>query len=112
MALTMQSFYRGIMAIEYQIHLPTYLAKCINKEKPQLHCNGQCALMQKIRDREQKEEKRNLVHYEFSALYLHKDQILLPSYHVVEMNVSNPIPPFIPLIISREGSSIFRPPIV
>ncbi|MCL7989074.1 hypothetical protein M8998_14085 [Sphingobacterium sp. lm-10] len=108
----MQSFYRGIMALDYQIHLPDYLAKCINIEKPQLQCNGQCALMKQIRDREQQEAKSNLANYEFSALYLHKEQILLPSYPVMEIKVSNPVPRFIPQLTPQEGNSVFRPPIV
>lgn len=112
MALTMQSFYRGIMALDYQIHLPAYLAKCINKEKPQLHCNGQCALMQQIRDREQKDAKSKLANYEFSALYLHKEQILLPSFVPTESCESNPVFQYIPLIIAQESDPIFRPPIV
>ncbi|WP_270089952.1 hypothetical protein [Sphingobacterium sp. SYP-B4668] len=72
-ALTLQSFYRSIMTVDYQIHLPDYLAKCINKDRVQLHCNGQCVLMGKIRDNEKKETKKNLVVYEYSSLYIHKE---------------------------------------
>src|SRR3546814_3580685 len=74
-ALTLQSFYRSIMTVEYQIHLPAYIAKCINKDQPQLHCNGQCALMKKIEDKEDKEAKKNLVVYEYSSLYVHNGRI-------------------------------------
>jgi hypothetical protein len=35
--------------IEYFIKYNEYQLRCINKERPQLHCNGQCILMQKLR---------------------------------------------------------------
>jgi hypothetical protein len=35
--------------VEYYIKLDEYQAKCLNKAQPQLHCNGQCILMQKLK---------------------------------------------------------------
>lgn len=37
-----------------------YIAKelCINKNKPQLHCNGKCYLMKKLKQAEDKEQKQ------------------------------------------------------
>ena len=32
---------------------------CINREKPQLHCNGKCYLMKKLKQAEQKEKNRD-----------------------------------------------------
>ncbi len=74
LTLTLQSFYRSIMTVDYQIHLPEYLAKCINKDRPQLHCDGQCVLMKKINEKEKEETKENLVVYEYSSLYVHKER--------------------------------------
>lgn len=36
-----------------------YIVKelCINKDKPQLHCNGKCYLMKKLKQAEEKEQK-------------------------------------------------------
>lgn len=36
-----------------------YIAKvmCINRDKPELHCNGKCVLMQRIQAEERKQEK-------------------------------------------------------
>jgi hypothetical protein len=33
---------------------------CINRDKPQLHCNGKCYLMRKLKQAEQKEKNRDL----------------------------------------------------
>lgn len=32
---------------------------CINRDKPQLHCNGKCYLMRKLKQAEQKEKSRD-----------------------------------------------------
>ncbi len=69
-ALTLQSFYRSIIAVEYQIHLPEYLARCINKGQPELQCNGQCVLMKKIEEKEKEDTKKMLVVYEYSSFYV------------------------------------------
>jgi len=31
---------------------------CVNKDKPQLHCNGQCYLMKKLKQAQEKEQKQ------------------------------------------------------
>jgi hypothetical protein len=35
--------------INYYIKLEEYKRNCVNKAKPEMHCNGQCILMQKLR---------------------------------------------------------------
>lgn len=35
--------------VEYYMKLDQYKQACINKERPQLQCNGQCILMQRLR---------------------------------------------------------------
>jgi len=39
-----------------------YITKafCVNKDKPQLHCNGQCYLRKKLKQAEEKEQKQSL----------------------------------------------------
>jgi len=110
-ALTLQSFYRSIMTLEYQIHLPDYLAKCINKDRPQLLCNGQCVLMQKIREKEKDETKKNLVVYEYNSLYVHNGRtVLTPHQPKEEINQSH----FSPYLIDYRfnyNTPVFRPPI-
>lgn len=35
--------------LDYFIQLEEYQAKCVNKARPELACNGQCILMQKLK---------------------------------------------------------------
>jgi len=41
--------------LEYVVKLEEYKARCINKTKPEMHCNGKCILMQKLRALHQEE---------------------------------------------------------
>ncbi|MEC3879496.1 hypothetical protein [Parapedobacter sp. 10938] len=110
-ALTLQSFYRSIMAVEYQIHLPDYIAKCINKDKPQLHCDGQCVLMKKIEEKEDKEAKKNVVLYEYSSLYVHNGRIALTLPQPREVIDQNHFSPYLIDYGFNYHTAVFRPPI-
>lgn len=99
------------MVMDYEIHLPEYLSKCINKDKPELHCNGKCVLMEKIKEKEQNEAKKNMVVYEYSALYVHKEQTVFSMYQPNE-EISDSL--FLPYLISYRfyyHTAIFRPPV-
>ncbi len=110
-ALTLQSFYRSIMAVEYQLHLPEYLSKCINKGQPQLHCNGQCVLMKKIAEKEKEETKKNLVVYEYSALYVHKEYTVFAMYQPNEEACESHFSPYLIDYRFKYNTPVFRPPI-
>lgn len=111
LALTLQSFYRCFMTMDYEIHLPEYIAQCINKNRPELQCNGQCVLMKKISEQEKNESKKNLIVYEYSSLYLHKTQLIFdliqPSEEVVVTHTSF----FQTNYLFNHFSTVFRPPI-
>ncbi len=109
--MTLQSFYRSIMTMEYQIHLPEYLAKCINKDRSELHCNGQCVLMKKIKEKEKEETKRNLVVYEYNALYVHKEHVIFTLCQPYEEAHERPYSPYLIDYRFTYNSPVFRPPI-
>lgn len=110
-ALTLQSFYRSIMAVDYQINLPDYIAKCINKEKPQLHCDGQCMLIKKIREKEKEDTKKNLVIYEYSTHYVHKEQTAFTAYQPNEEIIEKTFSLYLIDYRFTYDKPIFRPPI-
>jgi hypothetical protein len=98
--------------MEYQIRLPEYLAKCVNKDLPQLHCNGQCVLMQKIRKKEKEETQKNLVVYEYSAHYMHKEYTMFrTAYHPTKETDESHFSPYLIDYRFKYNTSIFRPPI-
>lgn len=110
-SLTLQSFYRSIATMEYQIHLPEYIAKCINKDKPELHCDGQCILMEKIREKEKEESKQNLLVYEYSSLYVNKEYTAFTMKQPVDDTLDTPSFPYLASYQFDYNTPIFRPPI-
>lgn len=42
---------------DYYVNTAKYAKNCVNKARPQLHCNGQCQLMKKLKALEEKEKK-------------------------------------------------------
>ncbi|MBA9078026.1 hypothetical protein [Rufibacter quisquiliarum] len=55
-----QAFSRLFILLEYQAN-KDFITKflCLNREKPQLQCNGKCYLMKKLRKAEQTENTSN-----------------------------------------------------
>lgn len=99
------------MTMEYQIHLPDYLAKCINKDKPQLQCNGQCVLMKKIREKEKEEAKKNLVVYEYNNLYVHKECTKIPTQVQADETEKAYFTPYLTNYAFTYITPIFHPPV-
>lgn len=97
--------------MDYQLRLPEYLAKCINKDKPELHCNGQCVLMQKIKEKEKKETKEHMLVYEFSAYYVHKEYTLFDAFHFNEESRDKVFIHYLMDYSFNYYTSIFRPPV-
>ncbi len=55
--LFIQTFSTWMMILDYNIN-KNYIATklCKNRLRPQLHCNGQCVLMKKIKQQEEREQ--------------------------------------------------------
>lgn len=53
-----QTFNQGFYYVDYLVNKASYMEKCINKARPNLHCNGQCLLMKKIEEQEKRERQQ------------------------------------------------------
>lgn len=111
MALTLQSFYRSFMAMDYHFNLPEYLAKCINKNQQQLACEGQCILMKKIAEKEKQESEKNLVAHEYNVLYVHKEFAVFAMRQPSEEARESGFPPYVIDYGFEYNTPVFRPPI-
>ena len=43
-----QTFSNAIIVTDYYINTASFAATCENKDKPQLHCNGQCQMVKQL----------------------------------------------------------------
>lgn len=89
----------------------TYIAQnlCINRNKPELHCNGKCYLMKKFKQAEEKEKthdkqvQRNLFQ-NGNLISLNAD---IKFHNCLLQIISTPYRPLKPIIFS---GSVFHPP--
>lgn len=51
-ALLFQTFPQSLLALDYHLHTDMYAMYCINKDKPEMQCNGMCQLDKKLDDLE------------------------------------------------------------
>ena len=57
MALGTQTFGNNLFLLDYQFNKARFAKNCVNKARPQMHCNGQCQLMKKLRQQQKKDEQ-------------------------------------------------------
>ena len=87
-----------------------YIAKelCVNKDKPQMHCNGKCYLMKKLKqaqDKEQKQERSSQKVQLQEAIV--STPFIFKQYAFASINLRVPLTTGIPV---TQMMSIFHPP--
>ncbi|MFT3947512.1 MAG: hypothetical protein QM763_11140 [Agriterribacter sp.] len=56
--MLLQTFSSAVIVVDYYTNTSAYAKNCENKYVPQMHCNGKCQLMQKLK-KEGKKEQQN-----------------------------------------------------
>ena len=59
-SMVLQTFSRLLTMVDYQLnkdYISRYL--CENRNRPMLHCNGQCVLMKKLKQQEKQDQRTN-----------------------------------------------------
>lgn len=87
-----------------------YIAKelCINRDKPQLHCNGKCYLMNKLKQAQEKEQKQERQSQKVQLQDALVTQKLVCVSPVKQLRPSRAAE--IPFALPRHSSAIFHPP--
>lgn len=87
-----------------------YIAKelCVNRDKPQLHCNGQCYLMKKLKQAQEKEQKQDR---QFQKIQLQEAIVYTPfvfkQYSFIAVDFRVPFTTGMPV---AQLNTIFHPP--
>jgi hypothetical protein len=54
----LQTFSREVLVVDFTLNRATITARfCVNKARPQLHCDGQCYFAKKLKQQEERENK-------------------------------------------------------
>ncbi|HET6541204.1 MAG TPA: hypothetical protein VFG46_12005 [Chryseolinea sp.] len=99
--------------VEYYLKTEVYLEKCANKKRPELHCNGQCILMQKMRamNTESQDQPRPApakVNFEDYPIGFVEE---LPCVKSIACSISNPLNVSAQVMLSSAyTTAVFHPP--
>lgn len=108
-----QASIRTAWTLHYQWNRAAYLAKCVNKDKPYLHCNGQCAFMKEVAAREQKNTQEPRLpegFREIKDIQLFFESPVFHSFTTSHLMLVQELPPYQVRVPSAPASDIFKPP--
>ncbi len=108
-----QASIRTAWTLHYQWNRAAYLAKCVNKDKPYLHCNGQCAFMKEVAAREQKNTQEPRLpegFREIKDIQLFFETPVFLRFTTSQFSVALELPPYQVQIPDAPVADIFKPP--
>jgi hypothetical protein len=53
-----QAFSRYLLVADYYVNTAAYIANCVNKDRPLMHCNGRCQLCKRLHQQDSNEDKQ------------------------------------------------------
>jgi hypothetical protein len=53
-----QAFSRYLLVADYYVNASAYIANCVNKDRPWMHCNGRCQFCKKLHQQDNTEDKQ------------------------------------------------------
>ncbi|QNF34041.1 hypothetical protein HUW51_15410 [Adhaeribacter swui] len=111
LVMLVQSFSKVFIVLDYQAN-KNYIAEflCVNKAKPQMHCNGQCYLKKQLQKAEQQENQSTTPNLKHAA------EITLFCQHLFSLPFT-PVPlpvqhtfTYLPGVAKANLRFIFHPP--
>ena len=109
-SLTTQMFRGDFIILDYYTHQQAFSAACINKDKPQMHCNGKCQMYKKMQQSHQQEQSHpELTGSVKIVLYCAVDALHF-SWPRSGQALKEKIPQIEPALIHREPLAVFHPP--
>lgn len=111
LSLLVQSMSKGIIVLSYFTNKQAYERYCVNKARPQLHCDGKCQVAKKIKAEEERDQKDPLKGSSFSEVVLINQDHFLRIQPIFASSAGETL--LFPLAIgqpSDRSRSCFHPP--
>lgn len=106
-----QATIRTAWTLHYQFNRAAYLAKCVNKDKPYLHCNGQCAFMKEIAAREQSQEPQLPENFQqIKDIQLFFESAVLLPFFPEKLQPEADLPPYQWALTDPPARGLLKPP--
>jgi hypothetical protein len=108
LAFFLQAFTGAAILGNFYINRGSYAQLCINKAKPQLHCNGRCQLMKSLKQQE-KQDSQNGVRYTGKGLVL-SSKSFFGTVQIFSATSSTTCIHYSPFVPAARAHSFFHPP--
>lgn len=109
-SMTTQMFRGDFIILDYYTHQQTFAAACINKDKPQMHCNGKCQMYKKIQQSHRQEQSHpELAGSVKIVLYCMVDTLHF-SWPSITKVLQEKFPQIEAALVHREPLAVFHPP--
>ena len=108
-----QASIRTAWTLHYQWNRAAYIAKCENKDKPSLHCDGKCAFKKQMAAREERNSKEPQLpdHFrEIKDIQLFFEPLSLDALSIVTIHERVTLPPYWVFLPESPVDRVFRPP--
>ncbi len=109
-AFAAQTFNKAFVVVDYFANTRAYAKNCENKARPQLHCNGKCQMMKKLKQEEKKDEQNPERKVETKNEYVLSSKSFYPGFTYFTSSQKD----IFPLLISSKEikmpRSLFHPP--
>ncbi len=111
LTIVFQSFGKLYVFVDYMFYKNYYAdVLCINKDKPEMHCNGQCAFMQKIKSQEKSETPISNVVYKLFETVLFTQFSTITSLDIPTHFLSSFYPELVTKLEDGVTQQLDRPP--
>jgi hypothetical protein len=109
MAFTAISFQGTGLLFDYRFNKSAFEKNCINKNRPQLKCQGKCQLMKKMLEREQQEQDHPESKPDAQTILFiaFSDSNMV---NISEKGIHSTFPPYTSPHLSDNPTDIFHPP--
>jgi hypothetical protein len=105
-----QTFYGAFIIAGYYVDTPAYAAKCVNKNKPQLHCNGKCMLQKKLNEADNKEKQNTEHKTEINFSVLSSKSFFASVFFLNSVTIKKQYPCFNSSLVVDVAFDFFQPP--
>lgn len=110
LAFVAQTFSAPFIRLDYYFNQADYAKNCVNKNRPKMHCNGQCQVMKKIQEEEKKQQQTD------ERKMASKVEVLSSRSFFTTVGINFSAPIFISYFSGNDGDevkmprSVFHPP--
>ena len=110
-ALISQTFSMAMVMGDYLLRTESYAALCINKDKPEMHCNGHCQMTKKMQEENNSDKNNPQTNLDISVVYFVSDFVTIELPEPAGVTLNKLFPFIQESATFQQPGDIFRPPI-